>query len=327
MTSLFRLMNLSVQYAVRSASILALDKVSLEIPATGYTLGLVGESGSGKTTLGMSMMNLIESPGKITSGSVEYMGRDVLKMKRTELREYRWREVSLVFQSAMNSLSPVKTVADHIAEVIMEHKSISKSEAREHAFKLLSNVGIKSERMNGYPHEFSGGMRQRVVIAMALALSPKLLIADEPTSALDVVVQKQVLALLKREVAENHLSLLFVTHEIALLNGLVDNVAVMFAGEIVELGESEKVLFDPMHPYTKMLIGSIPMLDSGHDDLLTSRAPVKETAVSITSTGCVPCKYAGRCKLAESKKCQTNERPLLREIAKGRWVACHKYDN
>ena len=191
----------SVRYKIEEREISALDNVSLTIPPGGYTLGVVGESGSGKTTLGMSILNSIERPGVLRAKSILFEGKDVLKLKKSELRKYRWQDVSMVYQSAMNSLNPVKNITDPIAEVMIEHNGESKSEAREKAVKLLSQVGIRPERAGDYPHEMSGGMRQRVVIALALALSPKLLIADEPTSALDVVVQKQILALLKNEIS------------------------------------------------------------------------------------------------------------------------------
>ncbi len=321
MVNLFEVSGLSVQYFLgKDRQMLAVDNVSFTIPSTGFSLGLVGESGSGKTTLGMSVMNLIEPPGKITSGFANYLGKNVLEMKPEELRKFRWREVSMVFQSAMNSLNPVKTVADHISEVLREHEVISKSEAHEEAIKLLSHVGIKTERADSYPHEFSGGMRQRVVIAMALALSPKLLIADEPTSALDVVVQKQILTLIKEKVAERGLSLLFITHEIALLRGLVERVAVMFAGEIVEIGPLSKVLYDPLHPYTQMLLGSILSLDVEAPNLATSDR-TKEASEAIPIVGC---KYAKRCKYVFAR-CHV-EKPVQIETESGRWVACHKYD-
>jgi peptide/nickel transport system ATP-binding protein len=213
---------LTVEYGNGKAeTIRAVDNVSLKIPANGYTLGLVGESGSGKTSLGMSIVNAIEPPGYISNGSIVYNGEDVLKLSPEELRLYRWKEVSMVYQSAMNSLSPVKSASNHVIEVLRQHLSISKSEAKEKSLELLSQVGIKKERTGDYQHQLSGGMRQRVVIAMALALSPKMLIADEPTSALDVVVQRQILSLLKKNVMERKLSLIFITHEIAILHGLV----------------------------------------------------------------------------------------------------------
>lgn len=264
---LLKIADLAVQYKTGSSTKNALNDVDFEIPELGYTVGVVGESGSGKTTLGMSIMNLVEPPGKITSGRVEYMGENVLEMSGPKLRKFRWKEVSMVFQSAMNSLNPVMSVLDHVAEVILVHEPVSKSEASERALTLLSQVGISPDRARNYSHEFSGGMRQRVVIAMALALAPKLLIADEPTSALDVVVQRQILSLLKSRQTDQKLSMVFITHDIAVLEGLVDNVVVMHDGKIVEYGALEKVLRNPSDPYTKMLLGSLLTLDSSRDVL------------------------------------------------------------
>jgi peptide/nickel transport system ATP-binding protein len=312
----------TVQYRTERSVRIAADNISLSIPSTGYTLGVVGESGSGKTTLGLSMMNLIEPPGEIAHGAIEFDGRNVLKMSAKELRHYRWQQVSMVYQSAMNSLNPVKTISSHIIEVFREHNAdISKSEARDKAIKLLTSVGIKEDRTDAYSHELSGGMRQRAVIAMALALSPKLLIADEPTSALDVVVQKQILALLRKEVIEKGLSLVFITHEIALLGDLVDNVAVMFAGEIVERGDIDDVLFNPLHPYTEMLLESLLSLGSTRDMIRSTKAlDAGERAIPE-----VGCKFANRCKYAFGR-CRV-ERPILKEKQNGRFVACHKQDS
>lgn len=305
---------------------LAVDNASLSVPKAGYTLGLVGESGSGKTTLGMSLMNLIEPPGRVTQGKIEYEDMNILEMSDLELRRFRWREVSMVHQSAMNALNPVETISGHIVEVLREHTDATKQEARQKAAQLLKSVGIKQERMDDYPHEFSGGMRQRAVIAMALALSPKLLIADEPTSALDVVVQKQILSLLKSEVKEKNRSLFFITHEIALLMGLVEEVAVMFRGEIVEKGPSSKVLFNPHHPYTEMLLSSLLTLDSGRQAVRGRRTVITAedgNGSQFGTTDANYCKYASRCKYVFDR-CR-KERPLLKQVENERWVACHKY--
>jgi peptide/nickel transport system ATP-binding protein len=311
----------SIEYPAHDGNlrVRALRRANLRIPLSGYTLGIVGESGSGKTTLGMSIMKLIEKPGRITSGGIKFEGIDVLRMHDDELRRYRWKEVSMVFQSAMNSLNPVKTIRDHVAEVITEHTTTSKKQAREEAAKLLESVGIESRRVDAYPHELSGGMRQRVVIAMAMALKPKLLIADEPTSALDVVVQRHILSLLKKEVLEGNLSLLFITHEIAVLRGLVENLAVLHKGEIVEIGPLEEVINNPLHPYTEMLVESFLTLDVRKEEIarldvtLNSPRPLLEGG----------CLYSDRCKYA-FEKCRTTS-PELQETENGRWVACHKY--
>ena len=320
MTELLRVEDISVRYGNAKSGKIAVDGVSLSIPSKQYTIGIVGESGSGKTTLGMSLMNLINTPGKITQGKIEFNGTNILAMNPQELRSYRWKEVSMIFQSAMNSLNPVKRAADHITEVIKVHSKLSSKESRDNALRLLSEVGIEKDHADDYPHELSGGMRQRVVIALALALSPKLVIADEPTSALDVVVQKQILALLKREISQRGLSLIFITHDLPILSGLVEHIAVMFAGEIVEQGKSANIFSNPLHPYTEALLSSLLTLDekSTHTP---SMAELRETNRPIASVGC---KYQNRCKYA-FELCKT-ERPLLKETEDGRLVACHKYN-
>jgi len=319
--NLLQISDITVQYDLKDRVRNAVDRLSFTIPAAGYTVGVVGESGSGKTTLGLSIMNLIKPPGKISEGKIQFMGKNVLGMDYDELRHYRWQDVAMVFQSAMNIMNPVKNVSDHVVEVIREHQKVSKDEARDRAMSLLNEVGIKPDRANAFAHELSGGMRQRVVIAMALALSPKLLIADEPTSALDVVVQQQILALLKREVSDKRLSLIFITHEITLLENLVDYVAVMYAGEIAEYGQIDDVLFEPLHPYTEMLLGSLLTLDSEKDEIVSGRRGSGKDSFVIPSVGC---KYANRCKYVFDR-CKV-ERPLLKETSKGRLVACHKFN-
>ncbi len=319
MPDLLSIANLSVEYNVGNRGILALNDVDVRVPSSSYTLGIVGESGSGKTTLGMSILNAIEPPGRIRAGEIDWMGENVLAMKKEELRKYRWKEVAMVYQSAMNSLNPVKRVYDHIAEVIMAHTSVRKGEARRRAVQLLSDVGISPDRAKSYSHEFSGGMRQRVAIALALALDPKLLIADEPTSALDVVVQRQIIDLLKTKIQERHLSLVFITHEISLLPGLVDNIIVMYSGQVVESGPTRKVLSNPKHPYTEMLVGSIL---SGEENLLAyKRRSLDE--ISAHGNSLNECSYANRCKYV-FERCR-NESPRLMPIDDDRLASCHKY--
>jgi peptide/nickel transport system ATP-binding protein len=318
---LLKIVDLTVRYRLRKRQTLATDQVSLEIPVSGYTLGIVGESGSGKTTLGMGIMNMIEKPGEIISGSVMFQGKEVLGRSDEVLRGYRWQQVAMVYQSAMNSLNPLTSALDHVVEVYLEHTQLSKSEARDLAVRLLSEVGIRPERVKSFPHEFSGGMRQRIVIAMALALRPKILIADEPTSALDVVVQKQILRLLKSEVEKNKLSLIFITHEIALLPGLVDNVVVMYKGQIVEQGPLEKVIYSPKHPYTEMLVNSLLSMDSTRKSLGNKTTEPDQ----FLALGASSCKFTSRCKYA-FEKCRIVKPELLPTDTGDRFVACHKFN-
>ena len=320
MTELLEVSDLSVEYRIGELIIHAIDQVSISL-REGGSLGIVGESGSGKTTLGMGIMKLIEPPGRISSGQVGYMEKKVLDLSDKELRKYRWEEVAMIYQSAMNSLNPVKTITHPIAEVLRYHKRLSKGEAFDETIKLLQDVGISRDRALSYPHEMSGGMRQRVVIALALALSPKLLIADEPTSALDVVTQKQILTLIRKQNVEHGRSLIFITHEIALLNGLVEEIAIMYAGEIVERGALEEVISTPFHPYTEMLLGTILTVESPMRDLSRYSSVSKEKTVSKDVNAC---RYANRCKYVFDR-C-TKEKPLLKRTETDRLVACHKYN-
>lgn len=312
---------ITVEYHVNERVIRALDNVSLQLPSMGYTLGIVGESGSGKSTLGLSLLNAIERPGKIVQGRVDFQGQNVFEFDRNRLRRYLWKEVAMVYQSAMNSLNPVKKIYNPIVEVIREHEGVSQNDAYDRALKLLNDVGISAERAGSYPFEFSGGMRQRVVIALSLALSPKVLIADEPTSALDVVTQRQILALMKKSVAERGLSLVFITHEIALVGSLVEHVAVMFSGEIVEMGSVPDILLKPLHPYTEMLLSTVLTMGSSTNDVFATHGEAANAErLLVTDT---MCKYSNRCKYAFDR-CR-KERPVLTEVEKGRWVSCFKY--
>lgn len=318
MTAQLKVENIALKYETEGGLVTALNDVSLEIPSAGYTLGIVGESGSGKTSLAMSILRMIESPGKITAGKIEYEGRDVLAMNESQLKDYRWKEISMVYQSAMNSLNPVRHISDPIIEVLRVHNQIEKSTAYEQMVKLLQSVGIKEKFAGFYPFELSGGMKQRVIIALALALSPKILIADEPTSALDVVTQRQILELLLGIVVARKMSLIFITHEIALLNGIVQNVAVMNRGEVVEVGPIAKVLEEPLHPYTQVLVGTLVAMETGDkSEFLAGR---KRSSLEPTANAC---RYSRDCAYAFDR-CLV-EAPKLREVEKGRWVSCHKY--
>jgi oligopeptide/dipeptide ABC transporter ATP-binding protein len=311
--------DLTVRYDTRYGGVTALENATLRIPIQGYTLGIVGESGSGKSTLGMALLNAIEPPGRIARGRIEYNGTDVLAMNKSKLSKYRWQEVSMVYQGAMNSLNPVKKVSDPIAEVLALHSGLSRQKANEESSQILSKFGLDDDMTSKYPHELSGGQKQRVVIALALALSPKILVADEPTSALDVVTQMQILQILKAESRKNKNSLIFITHDIALLGGLVENIAVMYSGGFVEIGPAKKVLFEPLHPYTEMLISKVLMLESGKYSTTVSAAPESSKPSPVPNS----CRYSNACKYTFDR-CR-KEKPELIEVEKGRLVACHKY--
>ncbi|MGC9012580.1 ABC transporter ATP-binding protein, partial [Thermogladius sp.] len=238
----------------------AVDNVGFKLNK-GEVLGIAGESGCGKSTLAYSIIRLVPPPGKIVGGRISFMGSDILKMPEEEFRvKVRWKGISMIFQGAMNALNPVYTVGDQIAEVLMLHKGLTKREALQEAAELLKMVGLDPRRLRSYPHELSGGMKQRVVIAMALALRPPLVIADEPTTALDVVVQAQIMNLLKRLQRELKMSIILITHDMSLIAEIADKVAIMYAGKIVEIGDADKVFNNPLHPYTRALINSIPSL-------------------------------------------------------------------
>ena len=251
---------LTVEYRLETGYIRAVDNVSLRV-SDGEVLGIAGESGSGKTTLALTILKLLPANAEIKSGRVIFNGREITGMSEEEVRRIRWREVSIVFQNSMNSLNPVKTVGEQIAEPLILHLRMNGEEARERAEELMELVGIGRERYNNYPHELSGGQRQRVAIAMAIACNPKLVIADEPVTALDVVIQAQIIELLKELRERLNISLLVISHNLAVLAELCDRVAVMQNGRVVEYGDVYEIFENPQHPYTKLLISSFPSLE------------------------------------------------------------------
>jgi oligopeptide/dipeptide ABC transporter ATP-binding protein len=256
---------LSVVYQAADGDVRAVDRVSLDLHA-GEVVGLVGESGSGKSTLAYGACRLLRAPAAITGGSVIYQGRrvqqpaDILKLTADQLAGIRWREISIVFQSAMNALNPVLSVRDQLTDVIRAHLQVSRQQAGARAAELLDLVGIDRSRLRSYPHELSGGMRQRVMIAMALATDPEIVIMDEPTTALDVVVQREILGQILELKDRLGFAIVFITHDLSLLLELADRIAVMYAGQLMEIGSADQIQHEPSHPYTKRLLRSFPSL-------------------------------------------------------------------
>lgn len=256
---LLEINNLCVDYVSPNGIARAVNNVSLSIKP-GETLGIAGESGCGKSTLAFAIARLHRAPGLIPHGEVLYNGQDVLKMSDKELRDFRWNDVSVVFQSAMNSLNPVITIGEQLTDVILAHKKVSVKAAIEKAVELLAIVGLPSDRLKSFPHQLSGGMRQRVVIAIALALEPKLIIMDEPTTALDVVVEREILNELYDLKEKFGFSILFISHDLSLMGEIADRIGVMYAGNLIEIGDAKTVFNKPSHPYTKGLISSFPTI-------------------------------------------------------------------
>ena len=300
----------------------AVDGVNLRIE-TGEILGLAGESGCGKSTVANAILRILRPPARIVSGSVLFQGDDLVVKSIEELRRYRWRNVSMVFQSAMNALNPVMRVGNQFVDMMQAHERISKRRAIVRAGELLELVGIDKRRVRAYPHELSGGMRQRVIIGMALALSPELIILDEPTTALDVVVQREILQEVEALKRDFGFAVLFITHDLSLLLEFADRIAIMYAGEIVESGPAAKLASDPLHPYTQGLIKSFPPLTGVRTHL--TGIPGAPPDLREPPSGC---RFHPRCPhcLPENAALylrQTTERPRLREVAPGHQVACH----
>lgn len=263
MDKILEIKDLHVHYFSNRRTVKAVNDLSLDMQR-GRVLGLVGETGAGKTTLALSILNMIRAPqGKIISGSIRFNNTDILGMSNQELREMRGKDIAMIFQDPMTALNPVLTIGEQIAETIYKHEKISKAEAWSKSEEMLETVGIPGVRAKEYPHQFSGGMKQRVVIALSLACNPTLLLADEPTTALDVTIQAQVLDLMRGLIKTNNTSVLFITHSLGLVVENCDEVATMYAGEIVEYGTVEQVFGNPLHPYTRGLLGSLPDYSKG----------------------------------------------------------------
>ena len=315
--NILEIKDLSVQYKTDDSLVQALSGVSLSIEQ-GATLGLVGETGAGKTTIAKSIMRLIPNPpGKITEGEIVYDGTDLLTLSPVEMQRVRGAEISMIFQDPMTALDPVMTVGKQIAEVVSIHQKCSKAEAMAKAREMLEMVGIPEKRADEYPHQFSGGMKQRVVIAIALACNPNLLIADEPTTALDVTIQAQVLDLMRTLREELGTSLLLITHDLGVVAQICTNVAILYAGEIVEYGTVNQIFKNFAHPYTEGLFGSIPSIHKDEDRLTPIEGIMPDPADLPTG-----CKFHPRCKYATEICSQVN--PPLLDMGDGHLTRCVK---
>lgn len=306
-----------VVYLTTRGPVKAVDGVSIAIQP-GQVVGLAGESGSGKSTIAHAILRILHPPALITGGQVLFDGRDILEMDDAELGQFRWSKISIVFQSAMNALNPVMKIRDQLTDS-MRHHGLSKSEANERAATLFDLVGIEPQRLDCYPHQLSGGMRQRAVIAIALALNPPLLIMDEPTTALDVVVQKDILQQIASLREKLGFSILFITHDLSLLVEISDNIAIMYAGEIVERAPARELFEYPMHPYTLGLMNSFPSISGTRHKL--AGIPGSPPDLVAPPTGC---RFHPRCPRAMSV-CSTIA-PLNRAISASHSVACHLFD-
>jgi len=315
MENILEIKDLTIQYHADNRIVEAVNKLNLTL-GKGESLGLVGETGAGKTTTALGIMGLIPNPpGIITEGEIVFEGQDLLKLNKKKMREVRGKKISMIFQDPMTSLNPVMTVGDQIAESIRIHEKCSKAEAAAKAVEMLEMVGIPGERYSEYPHQFSGGMKQRVVIAIALSCNPELLLADEPTTALDVTIQAQVLDLIVKLKKEKQTSMILITHDLGIVAEVCDKVAIMYAGEIVEYGSLAQIYNNTCHPYTKGLFGSIPDLDS-HVKRLSPIPGLMPDPANLPAG----CSFCPRCSAA-CEKCQT-ENPGMIEVEPGHFVKC-----
>ncbi len=312
--SLLKIEDLTIHFPTEEGDVRAVNSVSLSVEA-GQTLGLVGETGAGKTTTALGILRLVPEPGQVESGSIYYKDQDIMQMSDKEVQDIRGNEISMIFQDPMTALNPVMTVGDQVAEVILRHQNCTKVEAQQRMIEILGKVGIGPDRASDYPHQFSGGMKQRVVIAIALACNPKLLLADEPTTALDVTIQAQVMRMINDLKREFNTSMILITHDLGIVAESCDQVAIMYAGEIVEYGSLEDIFDHTSHPYTKGLFNSIPSLDKDTERLQPIQGLMPDPANLPEG-----CKFHPRCPYAVEACSQ--QHPGMTEVAPGHLCRC-----
>jgi peptide/nickel transport system ATP-binding protein len=325
MHNILQVRDLKTHFETRNGTVKAVDGVSVEVNA-GDTLGIVGESGCGKTVLALSIMRLIpEPPGRIVSGTIHFDGTDILGLNNEEMRKLRGREISMIFQEPMNSLNPVLKVGDQVAEAIRLHQGLSKKDSLERALEMLRLVGMPSpeERLKNYPHQMSGGMRQRVMIAMALSCNPRLMLADEPTTALDVTIQAQIIELINAMKEKVGTSVILITHDLGVIAEAAQYAAVMYAGKVVEYCSVSDLFSTPLHPYTEGLMESTPNIGDIPDDKEERLNVIPGTVPNLYSLP-VGCSFQDRCPYV-MKKCRKRE-PELREKFPGHQVRCWKQE-
>jgi len=307
--------NLVMYYKTMKGYVKAVDNVSFDVEK-GEAMGLVGESGCGKTTIGMSILRLLPSNAEIQSGKVLFKGSDILELSEKEMRAVRWNGVSMIFQAAMNALNPVHRIEEQIIEAMKTHENISKEEARERVYQLYKLVGLDPGRARDYPHEYSGGMKQRAVIAMSLACNPDIIIADEPTTALDVIVQDQIISEIKRLQKELHMTMIYISHDISVIAESCERIAVMYAGILAEYANAVDLFRNPMHPYTQALMNSFPSIKGPKKRLI----PVPGEPPNLLNPP-KGCRFHPRCPLA-TDVCR-NKIPVFTEYESRHWAACH----
>lgn len=316
---LLEVKDLEVIYGTDEGVVHAVNGVSFDIKQ-GETLGLVGETGAGKTTVALSLMKLVPNPpGKIIKGTVEFFGQDIMKCTEKEMRKIRGEKIAMIFQDPMTALNPLDTVGDQIAESLLLHKKVTRKEAEKEAGNILEMVGIEAKRYNEFPHQFSGGMRQRIVIAIALACSPELLIADEPTTALDVTIQAQILELMSELQEKMGMSVIMISHDLGIIANMCNKVAIMYAGEIIELGEAKHIYKERQHPYTEGLFGSLPEITlHGKRKRLQPIPGLMPDPMNLPKG----CKFAPRCPY-KTTSCEDNNLELIK-VSEGHYVRCIK---